>query len=93
MKVSDAVPTIVDRTEEVWISSTQLSQDTTWGIDEVVVPKQKQQLLKRLVEKKREVLAFFNEGLISRDERRRMIIEIWHRAKTELKRYFQRHLM
>ena len=28
----------------------------------------------------------YDEGLISRDERRRMIVEVWHRAKTEIER-------
>src|SRR3989344_3356511 len=34
----------------------------------------------------RGILAAFEEGLISRDERRRMIVEVWHRAKTEIER-------
>ena len=57
---------------------------TTWGIDDVVVPEKKKDIIEKARGSAKVVLDHFNEGLISHDERRRMIIEIWHRAKMEI---------
>jgi DNA-directed RNA polymerase subunit beta' len=50
----------------------------------VVVPEEKKAILEKARAEEREILAHYDEGLLSREERRRMIIEIWHRARTEL---------
>ncbi len=78
-----AVPKIVDRMKRFGFEYATKS-GTTWGIDDVVVPKQKKAIIEKARGEEAKVIAFFNEGLISRDERRRMIIEIWHRTKTEI---------
>lgn len=80
---ADAVPPIVDRLKKFGFKYATQS-GTTWGIDEVVVPKEKAAIIEKARESEREIFANFNEGLISRDERRRMIVEVWHRAKSEL---------
>ncbi len=82
---TEAVPPIVDRLKRFGFKYATVS-GTTWGIDEVVVPAGKQAILEAAREEERTVLAHYDEGLISRDERRRMIVEIWHRAKTELEK-------
>jgi DNA-directed RNA polymerase subunit beta' len=79
----EAVPPIVDRMKRFGFEYATKS-GTTWGIDDVVVPEKKKDIIARARGEEGKVIAFFNEGLISRDERRRMIIEIWHRAKTEI---------
>jgi DNA-directed RNA polymerase subunit beta' len=78
-----AVPKIVDRMKKFGFEYATKS-GTTWGIDDVVVPAQKPEIIEKARVEEAKVLGFFNDGLISRDERRRMIIEIWHRAKTEI---------
>jgi DNA-directed RNA polymerase subunit beta' len=78
-----AVPKIVDRMKRFGFEYATKS-GTTWGIDDVVVPEGKKGIIEQARVKEAGVLSFFNEGLISRDERRRMIIEIWHKAKTEI---------
>ncbi len=80
---ADAVPPIVDRLKKFGFKYATQS-GTTWGIDEVVVPKEKAAIIEKARESEREIFTNFNEGLISRDERRRMIVEVWHRAKSEL---------
>jgi DNA-directed RNA polymerase subunit beta' len=80
---ADAVPPIVDRLKKFGFKYATMS-GTTWGIDEVVVPPQKQEIIDRARVKEREAFEFFESGLISREERRRMIVEVWHRAKSEL---------
>jgi DNA-directed RNA polymerase subunit beta' len=79
----DAVPNIVDRMKRFGFEYATKS-GTTWGIDDVVVPEKKKGIIEKARAEESKVIGFFNEGLISRDERRRMIIEIWHRTKTEI---------
>ncbi len=78
-----AVPKIVDRMKRFGFEYATKS-GVTWGIDDVVVPHQKKAIIEKARGEEAKVISFFNEGLISRDERRRMIIEIWHRTKTEI---------
>jgi len=81
----DAVPQIVDRLKKLGFKYATVS-GTTWGIDEVKVPKEKVDIVARAREEERKVFSFYDEGLISRDERRRMIVSIWHKAKTEIEK-------
>ena len=81
----EAVPPIVDRLKKIGLKYATMS-GTTWGIDEVSVPKQKGAIIEKCRGEERTVLEAFAEGLISRDERRRMVVEIWHRAKTEIEK-------
>ena len=79
----EVVPAIVDRMKRFGFEYATKS-GTTWGIDDVVVPEKKKEIIARTRVEEGKIIAFFNEGLISRDERRRMIIEMWHRTKTEI---------
>ncbi len=79
----EAVPPIVDRMKRFGFEYATKS-GTTWGIDDVVVPEKKKDIIAKARGSEKDVWNHYNEGLISRDERRRMIIEVWHRAKTEL---------
>jgi DNA-directed RNA polymerase subunit beta' len=81
----EAVPAIVDKLKKLGFKYATQS-GTTWGIDEVKVPVQKAAIVEASREEERKVFAFYDEGLISRDERRRMIVSIWHRAKTEIEK-------
>ena len=80
---ADAVPPIVDKLKKFGFRYATHS-GTTWGIDEVVVPKEKQTIIEKARAAEQTILSHYNEGLISRDERRRMIVEVWHKAKGEL---------
>ena len=82
---TEAVPAIVDKLKKFGFKYATVS-GTTWGIDEVVVPKQKAAIVAKSREEERQVIAHYDEGLLSREERRRMIIEIWHRAKSEIEK-------
>ena len=82
---TQAVPPIVDKLKKFGFKYATVS-GTTWGIDEVVVPKEKAAIIEKSREEEREVIEHYDEGLLSRDERRRMIVEIWHRAKTEIEK-------
>ena len=81
----EAVPPIVDRLKKLGLKYATMS-GTTWGIDEVSVPKGKGAIIEKSRAEERAIFVAFDDGLISRDERRRMVVEIWHRAKTELEK-------
>jgi DNA-directed RNA polymerase subunit beta' len=81
----EAVPAIVDKLKKIGLKYATKS-GVTWGIDEVSVPKEKPEILEVARSEERAVFEAFEEGLISREERRRMIVEIWHRAKTEIEK-------
>ncbi len=80
---TDAVPPIVDKLKKFGFKYATAS-GTTWGIDEVVVPKAKTEIIEKARDAEREVIGHFDEGLLSRDERRRMIVSIWHKAKADI---------
>ena len=79
----DAVPAIVDRMKRFGFAYATKS-GITWGIDDVVIPKEKAAIVEAARGEEELVRRHFAEGLISRDERRRMIVEVWHRARTKI---------
>ena len=79
----EAVPGIVDKIKRFGFQYATKS-GVTWGIDDVVVPEKKKEILERARGEERVIIEQYDEGLLSREERRRFIVEIWHRAKTEL---------
>lgn len=79
----DAVPQIVDRMKKFGFEYATKS-GTTWGIDDVVVPVEKESILSDARAKEKVVLDHYNDGLLSRDERARMIADVWHKAKMSI---------
>jgi DNA-directed RNA polymerase subunit beta' len=77
------VPKVVNKIKKFGFKYATVS-GTTWGIDEVVVPAEKGAIIDASRAEEQKILEFYEQGLISRDERRRMIIEIWHKAKSSL---------
>ena len=79
----EIVPVVIDKIKRFGFKYATAS-GVTWGIDDVVVPEAKQAIIERAREEERVVRNQFDEGLLSRDERRRLIIQIWHKTKNEL---------
>jgi DNA-directed RNA polymerase subunit beta' len=79
----DVVPGVVNKIKKFGFKYATVS-GTTWGIDEVVVPQEKQKIIADAREEERAIIEHYRDGLLSREERRRMIIEVWHRAKNKL---------
>ncbi len=82
---TDAVPPIIDKIKRHGFTYATQS-GVTWGIDDVKVPKEKPVIIEGARKKEREIIEQFADGLLSRDERRRFIVEIWHKAKTDLEK-------
>jgi DNA-directed RNA polymerase subunit beta' len=87
----EAVPKIVDKLKTFGFHYATVS-GTTWGIDDVIIPEQKAAILEKAREEERNIFGFYNDGLISREERRRMIVSIWHQAKNDIEEHLPEHL-
>ena len=79
----EVVPNIIDKVKRFGFKYATHS-GVTWGIDDVVVPKEKKEILEAARVEEREIQQQFADGLLSRDERRRFVVEIWHRAKSAI---------
>lgn len=58
----------------------------SWGMDDLVVPPEKQKLIKEAEKKAADIQREYEEGLLAADERRKLIIETWRRVNDEISR-------
>ena len=79
----EIVPSVIDKIKKFGFKYATHS-GTTWGIDDVKIPEEKKAIVEKARGEEQAIRAHFDEGLLSRDERRRMVISIWHKAKTDL---------
>ncbi len=56
----------------------------SWGMDDLVIPDKKEEVIERAEEKTKEVEEYFEQGLFSDSEREDKVIEIWTKAKNEV---------
>lgn len=76
-------PKILDKIKNFgykWVTQAGI----TWGIDNVMVPEGKKEIIKAGRKKEEKVVTQYNEGLLSEEERYRKTIEIWENAKNEI---------
>lgn len=59
---------------------------TTWGIDSVVEPEQKKEILDQYRKLDQEIKEQYEEGLLSKDELYEKTISLWNRAKNEIEK-------
>ena len=59
---------------------------TTWGIDDIMIPPAKYDIIKKGKEHADRVTHQFNDGLLTEEERIRKHIEIWQHAKGEVEK-------
>ncbi len=88
---TEIVPKMVDKIKKNGFKFATKS-GTTWGIDEVVIPAEKAALVAEGREKEREVLEHYNEGLLSREERKRQITAIWHVTKDAIEKKIEEQM-
>ncbi|HDQ16792.1 MAG TPA: DNA-directed RNA polymerase subunit beta' [Candidatus Vogelbacteria bacterium] len=76
---------IVDKIKDFGFKFSTIS-GITWGMDDVKVPEKKQDIVKEAELEAQKIEENFNEGIISDNERYRMIIEIWTKARNEIEK-------
>ncbi len=79
----DAVPDIVNKVKRFGFEYATKS-GISWAIDDVSVPNKKPQVMEKAEEKVAKIEEDFQSGLLSEEEKRRMVIEIWQVAKHEI---------
>lgn len=81
----DKIPGILDGIKKFGFKYATHS-GTTWGIDDVVIPAGKKDVIKGAKAHSEEVMNQFNDGLLTDEERIRKNIEIWHKAKNDVEK-------
>jgi DNA-directed RNA polymerase subunit beta' len=79
------VPAILDRVKEFGFKYATQS-GVTWGIDDVVIPEGKNAVVDAARKNADEVEEQYNDGLLSIEERKRKLIEIWQDAKGQIEK-------
>ena len=58
----------------------------TWGIDNVIVPKEKYEIVETHRKMEEEIRNQFNDGLLSEEERYHKVISVWEHCKNEIEK-------
>jgi len=87
----DAVPGIVNKVKRFGFEYATKS-GVSWSIDDVSVPEAKETIISATRAKIAQIENNYRDGLLSADEKRRMVIETWHAAKTEVEKVVEEQL-
>ena len=79
----DAIPGIVNKIKKFGFEYATKS-GVSWSLDDVSVPEGKPAVIAAARTKVEKIENDFRNGLLSEEEKRRMVIEIWHATKTEV---------
>jgi DNA-directed RNA polymerase subunit beta' len=82
---ADNIAPILDRVKTFGFGYATYS-GTTWGIDDIVIPESKYEIIKQAKSKADTVSHQFNDGLLTEEERIRKNVEIWQHAKSEVEK-------
>ena len=77
------VPGIVDKIKSFGFEYATRS-GTTWSLGDITTPPEKEGIIKEAKSKVSLLNSQFEDGLLSRDEKRRLVIEVWHKAKSDI---------
>ena len=81
----DAVPGIVNKIKRFGFEYATKS-GVSWSLDDVKVPEGKGGIIDGARAKVGKIEDDYRNGLLSEDEKRRMVIEIWHSTKTDVEK-------
>jgi DNA-directed RNA polymerase beta' subunit len=84
----ERIPEILDRIKNFGFRYVTQS-GITWSLDDIRVPKEKEDIIAKAQKKSDEAVSHWQQGLLSEEERYRMNIEIWHAAKSEVEKLME----
>jgi len=87
----DDTPPILDKIKNFGFKYSTFS-GTTWGIDNIKVPIEKEEIIKESRKLEAKIVSEWREGLLSEEERYQKIIEIWTYTKKELEKVLPKTL-
>ncbi|MCP6719232.1 MAG: DNA-directed RNA polymerase subunit beta', partial [Patescibacteria group bacterium] len=87
----DIIEDVLDKIKDLGFEYSTLSA-ITWGINDLVVPKEKDKILEAAEKEKLDIEDYFKKGLLSPAEKSDKIIGVWSRAKTEIEKKIPKSL-
>jgi DNA-directed RNA polymerase subunit beta' len=81
----ETAPTVIDKIKSFGYKYATVS-GTTWNIDAIKVPKEKEGLVKEGWEQSARVVADFEEGFLSEEERYERTIEVWQGVRSKIEK-------
>jgi len=82
---SEEVQVTLDRIKALGFEFSTLS-GISWGMDDLIVPAQKQELIKQAEKEEKKVEEHFAKGFLSNKERLAKLIEIWQNVKEKIEK-------
>ena len=79
----DAVPAIADKIKRFGFEYATRS-GITWSLDDISVPEKKASVVNETREKVARIEDDYKNGLLSEEEKRRMVIELWHGTRQKI---------
>ncbi len=76
---------ILDKIKNLGFEYSTLS-GITWGIDDLIVPPEKQSIIQEAEKEIDQIEGHFHKGLLSSEERNNKIIEVWTKTKTKIEK-------
>jgi len=80
---NEEVVETVDKIKDLGFEHCTLS-GVSWGIDDLIVPKEKEKLIKEAEEEVRKINSHYEKGLLSLEEKKSQKILVWQTVKTKL---------
>tara|TARA_Y100000310_G_scaffold340396_1_gene436026 strand:+ start:2391 stop:5942 length:3552 start_codon:yes stop_codon:yes gene_type:complete len=87
----EEAPGMLDKIKELGFEYATKS-GITWGMTDLVVPKEKGQLLESAEKEIETIDQHWNRGLLSKEERSAKVIEIWQRVKSAIEKLVPKEL-
>ncbi len=82
----DGLPKILDKVKSFGFKYATHA-GITWSITDLTIPTEKKDIIEDAKKAALSLVNEFNEGLLSADERHRMTVELWQKAKTDIEKY------
>jgi DNA-directed RNA polymerase subunit beta' len=79
----ERVPGIVDKIKNFGFEYATRS-GVTWSIDDIQTPPEKEGIVTEAKAKTKLINQQYADGLLSHDEKKRLVIELWHKAKSDV---------
>ncbi|HOI59971.1 MAG TPA: DNA-directed RNA polymerase subunit beta' [Candidatus Pacearchaeota archaeon] len=96
--IGKLIETYADKTVEILDSIKKLGFEwctrsgITWGMVDLVIPDEKPALIAKAEEKIKEIEDYYEQGLLSRDEKKAQVIEIWKNVKSEIEKLVPKYI-
>ena len=84
----DELPGILNRIKEFGFTYATRA-GITWSLSDVRIPEEKAQIIEEAQKRAQEIHKQFNDGLLSRTEKRRLLIELWQGTSGEIEKYLK----